>query len=107
MLHWFFLSIKYQIWPLPTDPTELRKLAIDLQIPLAYANATTSHRVDTSLVQGIIRERLKSFRKDSPYVLLFLAVVFSVLALFVYLFAEALGFLSSLCNSLLSMFCKS
>ena len=104
MLHWFFLSIKYQIWPLPTDPAELRKLAIDLQIPLAYA--TTSHRVDTALVQGIIRERLKSFRKDSPYVLLFLAVVFSVLALFAYLFAEAFGFLSSLCNSLLSMFCN-
>ncbi len=104
MLYWFFLSIKYQIWPLPTDPAELRKLAIDLQIPLAYA---ASHRVDTSLVRVVIRERLKSFRKDSPYVLLFLAVVFSVLALFVYLFAEALGFLSSLCNSLLSMFCKS
>jgi hypothetical protein len=104
MLYWFFLSIKYQIWPLPTDPAELRQLALDLQIPLAYA---ASHRVDTSLVRAVIRERLKSFRKDSPYVLLFLVAVFSVLALLVALFAQMFGFLSSLCNSLLSMFCIS
>lgn len=104
MLHWFFLSIKYQIWPLPTDPAELRKLAIDLQIPLAYA--TTSSRVDTSLVRAVIRERLKSFRKDSPYVLLFLVAVFSVLALLVSLFLQIFGVLSLACNSLLSVFCN-
>jgi hypothetical protein len=104
MLHWFFLSIKYQIWPLPTDPAELRKLAIDLQIPLAYA--ATSSRVDTSLVRAVIRERLKCFRKDSPYVLLFLVAVFSVLVLLVSLFAQIFGVLSSACNSLLSMFCN-
>ena len=57
MFYWFFLSIKYQIWPLPTDPAELRKLAIDLQIPLAYANAkrvieSIHHWSESSFVKG-------------------------------------------------------
>ena len=94
MLHWFFLSIKYQIWPLPTDPAELRKLAIDLQIPLAYANAKTSHRVDPLLIQGIIREKLKSFRKDSPYILLFLVVILGIVTLLIILSAQILEIIS-------------
>jgi hypothetical protein len=79
MFHWLFLYIKYQIWPLPKDPVELKKLANDLQVPLVHA-WTTTHRLDTALIQTSIRERLKSFRKDAPYVAFFLVVIFAVIA---------------------------
>jgi hypothetical protein len=79
MLHWFFLSIKYQIWALPKDPAELRKLAIDLQIPPAYSR--TRSEPNTRLLEGIIRERLKSFRKDISYILFLLIPIFSITAL--------------------------
>jgi len=92
MLHWFFLFIKYQIWPLPKDPAELKKLANDLQVPLAYAR--TTHGLDTALVQTSIRETLKSFRNDAPYVALFLVAIFVAIALLVILFAWIVGFLS-------------
>ena len=82
MLQWFYLAIRYQIWSLPKDPAELRKLAFDLQVPLVHA--WTSHGLDTSLLQSRIRERL---RKDAPYVMLFLVITFSVIALFVFLLA--------------------
>ena len=82
MLQWFYLAIRYQIWSLPKDPAELRKLAFDLQVPLVHA--WTSHGLDTSLLQSRIRERL---RKDAPYVMLFLVIIFSVIALFVFLLA--------------------
>jgi len=36
MIHYIFLLINYQIRPLPTDPAELRELAIDLQVPDRY-----------------------------------------------------------------------
>jgi hypothetical protein len=80
---WFFVSIKYQVWPLPKDQAALRKLAFDLQIPLVYA--WTSHGLDTALLQKSIRERL---RRDAPYVVLFLVVVFSIIALLVFLLAS-------------------
>ena len=85
MLHWLFLSLKYQIWPLPKDPAELRKLAIDLQITLAYS--WKGNGLNTLLVQSAIRERLKSFRRDAPYVVLFIVPIFSVIVLLAYLLA--------------------
>jgi hypothetical protein len=93
MTHWFLLSIKYQIWPLPTDPAELKKLAIDLQVPLAHA--WTTHGLDTALVQKSVHERLKSFRNDAPYVGLFLVPIFAVIAALIILFAWISGVLSS------------
>ena len=80
MLEWFYLVIRYQIWSFPKDPAELRKLAFDLQVPLVHA--WTSHGLDTSLLQSSIRERL---RKDALYVMLFFVIIFSTIALFVFL----------------------
>jgi hypothetical protein len=80
MVQWFYLTIKYQICSLPKDPAELRKLAFDLQVPLVHA--WTSHGLNTSLLQSSIRERL---RKDASYVILFFVIIFSVIALFVFL----------------------
>ena len=93
MLHWFFLSIKYQIWPLPTDPAELRKLANDLQVPLV--RGWTTHGLDTASVHKSIRETLKSFRNDVPYVTLLLVPIVAVISLLVILFAGISGFLSN------------
>ena len=74
MLHWFFLTVKYQIWPLPKDAAQLTKLAIDLQVPRAHSETYT--RLDTSLVRNNIIERLQSFRKDALYVFLLLVPIF-------------------------------
>ena len=93
MTHWFFLSIKYQIWPLPKDPAELKKLANDLQVPLAHA--WTTHGLDTALVQKSVHERLKSFRNDAPYIALFFVPIFAVIAALIILFASIPEFLSS------------
>jgi hypothetical protein len=92
MTRWFFLLIKYQIWPLPKNPAELKKLANDLQVPLAHA--WTTHGLDTALVQKSVHERLKSFRNDVPYVALFLVPIFSVVAVLIILLASISGFLS-------------
>jgi hypothetical protein len=92
MLYWFLLSIKYQIWPLPKDPADLRKLAIDLRVPLAYS--WTSDGLNTSLVRKSIRERLKSMRKDASYVLFLLVPIFSITAILAVLLVWIAGVLS-------------
>jgi len=79
MLHCFFLSIKYQVWPLPKDPAELRKLAIDLQVSRAHSWAR--YEPDTSLLEHTIRAWLKSFREDISYVLFLLIPIFVITAL--------------------------
>lgn len=91
MIHWFLLALKYQIWPLPKDPVELKELAIDLRVPLKYA--WTGHGLDAALLKSSIREELKSFRKDAPYVILFLLAIFSVIAILLSLFTWISGFL--------------
>ena len=83
MLHWFFHSIKYQIWSLPKDPAELRKLAIDLQVP--HANSWQRYELNTTLIEGITREWLKSFRKDISYLLLLLLPIIAIVILAVLL----------------------
>jgi len=83
MLYWLFLSIKYQIWPLPNDPAELRKLAIDLQVP--HANSWKRYELNTTLIEGITHEWLKSFRRDISYVLFLLLPIFAIAILAVLL----------------------
>ena len=90
MHHWFFLSIKYQIWPLPKDPAELRRLAIDLQIPRKH------YELNTTLIEGITREWLKSLRKDILYVLLLLLPIFAIAILAVLLVQMAVDYVGLL-----------
>lgn len=102
MLHWFFLTVKYQIWPLPKDAAQLTKLAIDLQVPRAHSETYT--RLDTSLVRNNIIERLQSFRKDALYVFLLLVPIFSIVVLLIFFLAWVSEILSP-CTSILSIFC--
>jgi len=82
MLQWFFLSLKYHVWPLPKDAAQLRKLAINLQVPHAYTRPYT--RFDISVVQSNILERLQSFKEDTLYVLLLLLPIFSIAAILLF-----------------------
>src|SRR5262245_47846826 len=86
MIHRFFLIIKYLIWPLPNDPTKLKKLAMDLQVSRAYM--PRSDVVNTALLQRGIHRRLMAFSKGTTY-LIFLAVIFfSAIGLFLTLLFE-------------------
>ena len=78
MMHYIFLLIKYQIRPLPTDPAELRELAIDLQVPHI-------HEVESALLQENIHQKLTFFR-DALYIALLFSPLFAGIALLVILF---------------------
>jgi hypothetical protein len=62
-IRWLYLNFRYRLKPLPTDPTELEKLAKDLQIPLAFTYR--AYGID-ALAQQRIRENLDSFRWSAP-----------------------------------------
>jgi hypothetical protein len=79
MIHRIFLLMKYQIWPLPTDPAELRELAIDFQVPY-------SHELEPALLQKSIHHRLKRFG-DAIYIAFLLSPIFATIGLLVILFA--------------------
>jgi Fe2+ transport system protein B len=100
MLHWFLLFIKYQIWPLPKDLGTLRKLAIELQVPLAHS--WTRNGLNTSLIQKSIRESLKSFRNDALYGLLLFVPIIAILVFLLLLISGVLSWCTTL-----SMFCDS
>ena len=68
-----FLLIKYQFQPLPTDPAELRELAIHWQVP-------HSHKVESALLEKRIQHTLKSFRRDAPYIVFWLSPLFAAIA---------------------------
>ena len=104
MLQWFFVSVKYQIWPLPKDAAQLRTLAIDLQVPGAHS--WMHSRFDTSLVQSSILKTLKAFRKDASYVLFLLLPIFAIAAILIGFFAWGSEILLS-CTSISSIFCHS
>jgi hypothetical protein len=36
VIRWLYLNFKYRVWPLPTDPASLQKIAMDLRVPLAF-----------------------------------------------------------------------
>ncbi len=75
MLFKFFTqSIKYQVYPLPTDPAELERLAMDLHVsPTATWMA---HGVlDTAEVQRRIRESLNSFRSSVLFAISVVAAI--------------------------------
>jgi hypothetical protein len=56
---WIYLNLKYRLWRLPTEPVRLEKIAIDLNVPLAFTYKW--HGLDVALAQQRIRECLKSF----------------------------------------------
>jgi hypothetical protein len=66
-VRWLCLNFRYRVRPLPDYPTELEKLAKDLQIPLAFTYK--AHGIDAALAQQRISENLASFRWSAPLVL--------------------------------------
>src|SRR5262249_26361275 len=64
---WVYLNLKYRLRPLPTDPVHLEKIAIDLNVPLAFTYKW--HGLDVALAQERIHECLKSFqwRASAPF----------------------------------------
>jgi hypothetical protein len=72
VIRWLYLNFKYRVWPLPTDPASLQKIAMDLRVPLAFTY--TWHRLDVPLAQRRIHESLKSFRWSVPLVLVILSL---------------------------------
>ena len=79
MIYCIFLLIKYQFRPLPTDPTELRELAIGLKVP-------HSHKLESALLEKRIQHTLKSFRRDAPYIVFWFSPLFAAIAFLVILF---------------------
>jgi hypothetical protein len=71
VVRWLYLNFKYRVWPLPTDPASLKKIAMDLKVPLAFTY--TWHGLDVALAQQRIHECLKSFRWSAPLVLVLLS----------------------------------
>ena len=70
VIRWLYLNFKYRVLSLPNNPTELEKLAKDLQIPLAFTYR--AHGLDAALAQQRIRKNLPSFRWSAPLVLVVL-----------------------------------
>ena len=78
MIHYIFLLIKYQLRPLPTDPAELRELAMDLQVPDRY-------EVESALLQKSIHQKLKFF-SDALYIAFLSSPLFAAIVLLAILF---------------------
>jgi hypothetical protein len=73
VIYWLYLNFKYRLWPLPTQPVELEKIAMDLKVPLAFTYR--AHGLDVTLAQQRIHESLKSFRWSAPLVLVVLSLL--------------------------------
>jgi len=69
---WVYLNLKYRLRPLPTDPVILKKIAIDLNVSLAFTYKW--HGLDVALAQERIHECLNSFRWIAPVVLVGVSV---------------------------------
>ena len=69
---WVYLNLKYRLRRLPTDPVILKKIAIDLNVPLAFTYR--KHGLDVNLAQQRIYESLNSFRWSAPVVLVGVSV---------------------------------
>jgi hypothetical protein len=67
VIRWLYLNLKYRLWPLPSDPIQLKKIAMDLKVPLAFTYR--AHGLDVPLAQQRIHECLKSFRWSAPLLL--------------------------------------
>jgi hypothetical protein len=59
VVYWLYQNFKYRLWPIPTDPVELEKIAMNLKVPLAFTYR--AHWLDVTLAQQRIHESLKSF----------------------------------------------
>jgi hypothetical protein len=62
LLRRLYLNFWYRFRPLPNDPTELEKLAKDLQIPLDFTYRAKG--IDPELAKQCIREKLAFFYKQ-------------------------------------------
>jgi len=78
MMNRIFLLIKYEIRPLPTDPAELRELAMGLQV-------SHSHEVESALLRESIHQKLNFF-SDALYIAFLSSPLFAAIALLVILF---------------------
>jgi hypothetical protein len=67
VIRWLYLNLKYRLWSLPTEPAQLEKLAMDLNVPLAFTYR--AYGLDMALAQQRINKCLKSFRWSAPLVL--------------------------------------
>ena len=74
LVKFFTQSIKYQIYPLPTDPAELERLAMDLHVSLT-ATGMAHGALDTAEVQRRIRESLNSFRSSVLFAISVIAAI--------------------------------
>jgi hypothetical protein len=63
LIRWFYLNSRCRFESLPNNPTDLEKLANDLQVPLAYG-------IDIALGQQCIRDKPGSFRWRAPLILI-------------------------------------
>ena len=64
LVRWVYLNLEYRLRPLPTDPVILKKIAIDLNVSLAFTYKW--HGLDVALAQERIHECLNSFRWIGP-----------------------------------------
>jgi hypothetical protein len=71
VIRWLYLNFRYRLWPLPTDQGSLKKIAIDLKVPLDFTYR--KHGLDVALAQQLSHESLKSFRWSAPLVLVLLS----------------------------------
>jgi hypothetical protein len=62
VIRWLYLNIKYRVCALPNEPGTLQKLAMNLNVPLAFTYRATG--LDMTLAQQRIHESLNSFSVD-------------------------------------------
>jgi len=67
VIRWLYLNCKYRVCPLPNDAVTLQKLAMSLNIPLAFTYKANG--LDVTLAQQRIRDNLNSLRWFAPLVI--------------------------------------
>ena len=90
VIRWLYLNIKYRVCALPNEPATLQKLAMNLNIPLAFTYRATG--LDMTLAQQRIHESLNSFRWISPLAIAGLCFALIVAALILNLVSLANDF---------------
>jgi hypothetical protein len=81
VIRWLYLNCKYRVCPLPNEPAMLQKLAMSLNIPLAFTYKANG--LDVTLAQQRIRENLNSFRWIAPLVIAVVSFALIVAGLWV------------------------
>ena len=78
-IRWLYLNIKFRVCALPNEPATLEKLAMNLNISLAFTYRRDG--IDVTLAQQRIHESLKSFRWITPLAIAGLCFALIVAAL--------------------------